>query len=134
MAVAADFAQANLIMAQTYPALITALGGDEDALAQLNAVFGAVVLPEKISEFFEFTYARRADLPAVIKEAGADVGHFAWLNGFWGLGENGRGSRMERVLRGQSLSKGEEVPEPSAKYAAATAAQGAAATPAATGE
>lgn len=118
MAVATDFAQANLIMAQAFPALLAAFADDETKVAQVNAIYGTVILPEKVSEFFEFIYANQEDLPAAVKEAGADVGNFAWVNGFWGLGQDGRGSRMERVLRGQTLTKSEEVPEPSAKYGA----------------
>lgn len=119
MAVASDFGQANLIMAQAYPQLVAALAGNVEAMEQANAIFGAVVLPEKVSQFFEFTYANRDALPQDIKTAAADVGNFAWVNGFWGLGEGGRGSRMERLLRGQALGKNEEVPEPSVKYAPA---------------
>lgn len=122
MAVASDFGQANLIMAQAYPQLVTALDGDTEAMEQVNAIFGAVVLPEKVSQFFEFAYAYREILPQEIKTAAADVGNFAWVNGFWGLGEGGRGSRMERLLRGQALGKNEEAPEPSAKYAPASQA------------
>lgn len=118
MAVATDFAQANLIMAQAFPALLTAFADDETKAAQVNAIYGTVILPEKVSEFFEFAYANRETLPQEIKTAAADVGNFAWVNGFWGLGEGGRGSRMERLLRGQTLTKSEEVPEPSAKYGA----------------
>jgi len=113
-----DFAQANLIMAQAFPALLTAFADDETKAAQVNAIYGTVILPEKVSEFFEFAYANRETLHAAVKEAAADAGNFAWVNGFWGLGQDGRGSRMERLLRGQALSKNEEVPEPSAKYAA----------------
>ena len=90
MAVASDFGQANLIMAQAYPQLVTALDGDTEAMEQVNAIFGAVVLPEKVSQFFEFAYAYREILPQEIKTAAADVGNFAWVNGFWGLGEGGR--------------------------------------------
>lgn len=117
MPVANDFGQANLIMAQAFPALISALASNAEAMEQVNAIFGTVILPEKVSEFFEFAYANRETLPQDIKSAAADVGNFAWVNGFWGLGEGGRGSRMERLLRGQALGKNEEVPEPSAKYA-----------------
>lgn len=119
MAVATDFAQANLIMAQAFPALLTAFADDETKVAQVNAIYGTVILPEKVSEFFELIYANQEDLPAAVKEAGADVGNFAWVNGFWGLGQDGRGSRMERVLRGQALGKNQVAPEPSAKYAPA---------------
>lgn len=118
MTVASDFGQANLIMAQAFPALISALASNAEAMEQVNAIFGTVILPEKVSEFFEFAYANRETLPQDIKTAAADVGNFAWVNGFWGLGQDGRGSRMERLLRGQALGKNEEVPEPSAKYAA----------------
>ena len=119
MAQVTDFAQANLIMAQAFPALISALASNAEAMEQVNTIFGTVILPEKVSEFFEFAYANRETLPQDIKTAAADVGNFAWVNGFWGLGEGGRGSRMERLLRGQALGKNEEVPEPSAKYAPA---------------
>lgn len=119
MPVVNDFGQANLIMAQAFPALITALAANSAAIEQVNTIFGTVVLPEKVSEFFEFAYANRETLPQDIKTAAADVGNFAWVNGFWGLGEGGRGSRMERLLRGQALGKNEEAPEPSAKYAPA---------------
>jgi len=111
-----DFAQANLIMAQAFPTLITSFPDDETKVAQVNAIYGTVILPEKVSEFFEFAYANRETLPQEIKTAAADVGNFAWVNGFWGLGEGGRGSRMERLLRGQTLTKSEEAPEPSGKY------------------
>ena len=115
MAQITDFAAAKILITQNYAALLAALPSKVD---QINAIVGSAVPPEQVSEFFEFCYANRAELPAPILVAAADVGNFAWVNGFWGLGIDGRGSKMETVLRGKDLPKGVDAPAPSGKYGA----------------
>lgn len=119
MAVPGDFIGANTLMLNTYAALAVQLTGSEgeEALAQLTAIMAGVVPPERVSEFFEFGYAKADLLDASAKEAFADVGAFATINGFWGLGANGRGMAMEQILRGEALPEGVEAPQPSPKYA-----------------
>lgn len=117
MAIPNDFVQANLIIIQSYAALRAAVAAS--AHAALDTIVGSVVPPERVSEFFEFGYAHREDLTPELREAVADVGHFAWINGFWGLGADGRGSNMETLLRGQDLPEGVDAPAPSGKYAPA---------------
>lgn len=116
MSVAQDFSQASLIIAQTYVEVRASV--PVSAQTAIDAIVGTVVMPERVSEFFEFGYAHRDDLSAELRERVADVGHFAWVNGFWGLGIDGRGSKMETVLRGKDLPKGVDAPAPSGKYGA----------------
>lgn len=111
-----DFAGAGLAIAQLYAGAREALpeGGARDAL---DRIVSSTVPPERVSELFELGYAMREHLSAGQRADIADIGRFAWMNGFWGLGENNRGSRMETVLRGGKLPSGFEAPEVSAKYA-----------------
>lgn len=111
-----DFASAKVKITQSYAALLEALPGSHSAI---NGIIGSAVPPEQVSEFFELCYAYRDDLPGDLLEAAADVGHFAWINGFWGLGVDSRGLKMETILRGGSLPTGTDEPAPSGKYAPA---------------
>lgn len=116
-----DFTQANTLMLQTYAALALAAKTEaEQALVdQLATILAGSVPPEKVSHFFEFGYARRADLPAELLPAFADVGNFAWSLGFYGLSVDSRGALMESVLRGLDLPEGAMEPVPSQTFAAA---------------
>lgn len=114
MAIPNDFVQASLIIVQSYARLRSAVAAD--AQPALDTIVGSVVPPERVSEFFEFGYAHRESLSPELREAVADVGHFAWTNGFWGLGVDGRGAAMETLLRGGNLAAGATAPEPSSKY------------------
>lgn len=118
-----DFVQANTVMLTAYMALAPQLSGgaNQDKLTQLTGIIAGVIAPERVSEFFEFGYANADLLDAATKEAFADVGAFATVNGFYGLGQDGRGRAMELILRGNPLPKGMTEPTPSAKYAAAAA-------------
>lgn len=111
-----DFSAANLAIMQAYPAVIDALGDDAEAVQQFNAVASAVVQPERVSQFFEFIFARHETMPAAVKAAAADVGHFASINRFYGLGVDRRGELMERVLRGGSIPSGVSAPAPIERY------------------
>lgn len=118
MTVPNDFIQANSLMLTTYTALAAQLAGDhQGALDQLTAIMAGIIQPERVSEFFEFGYANADLLDAATKEAFADVGAFASMNGFYGLSVNSRGMAMGMILRGQALPEGVDAPEPSAKYA-----------------
>jgi len=118
MTVPNDFVQANTRMLDAYTALVPVLSGGENqaSLDQLTAILSGVIPPERVSEFAEFGYAKADLLDAAAKEAFADVCAFATMNGFYGLGADGRGMAMERILRGQDLPEGVEAPEPSSKY------------------
>lgn len=118
MPIPTDFVSANTRMLEAYATISTQFAEQaQDAeLAQLTAIMAGVIPPERVSEFFEFGYAKADLLDSAAKEAFADVGAFATVNGFYGLGQNGRGMAMERILRGQDLPEGVEAPEPSSKY------------------
>ncbi|MBX9728366.1 MAG: hypothetical protein K2X31_05610 [Sphingopyxis sp.] len=113
-----DFSAANLAIMQAYPAVLTALGNDADGVTRFNEIASAVVQPERVSQFFEFVYARHESMPDGVKEAAADVGKFAWSAGFYGLGVDRRGELMERVLRGKSLSGNATAPAAVERYRA----------------
>ena len=124
MSIPNDFVQANTVMLTAYMALAPQLSGgaNQDKLTQLTGIIAGVIAPERVSEFFEFGYANADLLDAATKEAFADVGAFATVNGFYGLGQDGRGRAMELILRGKPLPKGMTAPTPSPKYAAPTQA------------
>lgn len=107
------------MMLQTYAALALAATTEaEQALVeQLTGILAGSVPPERVSQFFEFGYARRDDLPAELLPAFADVGNFAWTLGFYGLSVDSRGALMETLLRGLDLPEGATAPEPSAAFA-----------------
>lgn len=110
-----DFAGASLVITRLYAEVRAALPSDK-AREALDRIVSAPVLPERVSEFFELGYAVRESLSASQRAEIADVGRFAWMHGFWGLGENNRGSRMETLLRGGNLPASVDAPEISAKY------------------
>lgn len=118
MTVPADFAQANALMLQTYAAISSAATtpAELEQVEQLTAIMAGLVQPEKVSEFFEFGYAKAETFSAPIQAAFADVGEFATRAGFYGLAQNGRGTAMQQVLRGEALPEGVEPPVPSDKY------------------
>jgi len=121
MTVPNDFVQANTMMLQAYAALISMVEteAEQDLADRLTSILAGVVPPERVSQFFEFGYARRAEIPAGLLSAFADVGNFAWTMGFYGLGQDSRGALMETLLRGQDLPEGAAAPEPLAAFAAA---------------
>lgn len=109
-----SFTEANLAIASAYADLKAALPESSD---DIDAIVSAVVPPEKVSNFFEFAYAKGQSLPAALRSVAADVGDFAWANGFYGLGENGRGMKMAAALRRKSFSIQEGDPAPKEQYA-----------------
>lgn len=120
-----DFPTANTIMLQTF-ATLSALAWQRTAMEletmeKLTGILAGSVPPEKISQFFEFGYARRDALPAEVLPAFADVGQFAWTMGFYGLGVDNRGALMEALLRGQALPEGASAPVPNAAFSPAVA-------------
>lgn len=123
MTVPNDFVQANTLMLTTYMTLAPQLSGagHQAALDQLTGILSSVIPPERVAEFAEFGYAKADLLDAAAKEAFADVCAFATANGFYGLGQDGRGMAIERLLRGKPLAKGIEPPVPSVKYASSPA-------------
>lgn len=124
MPIPTDFVSANTRMLEAYATISAQFAEQAQGaeLTQLTAIMAGVVPPERVSEFFEFGYAKADLLDSAAKEAFADVGAFATVNGFYGLGQNGRGMAMERILRGEPLPDGVEPPEPSTKYAPPTIA------------
>lgn len=105
-------------MLSTYTALAAQLAAtDQAALDQLAAIMCGLIPPERVSQFFEFGYARRKDLPAELLPAFADVGKFAWTLGFYGLSVDSRGALMETLLRGLDLPEDATAPEPSPAFA-----------------
>lgn len=118
MSVPTDFIVANTMMLTAFAALSTAWTTEEElaALAQLTGILAGSVPPEKVSQFFEFGYARRAAVPAEQLSVFADVGNFAWSMGFYGLGVDSRGALMEMVLRGDDLPIGVSEPVALAAY------------------
>ncbi len=123
MPIPTDFVSANSRMLEAYAALAPTLAATEPAaFGQLTTIMAGVIPPERVSEFAEWGYAKRDLLDAPAKEAVADVCAFATMNGFYGLGENQRGARIEAMLRQGSLPKGTEAPEPSNKFAVAAPA------------
>ena len=111
----ASYIDANLLMIQRYPTLRAALPADDQP--KLDAIVAGTVPPESASLYFEFVYARRDVVGDEDKAAAADIGHFAWTLGFWGLGVDDRGRLMEMVLRGAPLPDGAAEPAPLAQYA-----------------
>ncbi len=119
MPIPTDFVSANGRMLEAYAALAPSLAvAQPGAFEQLTAIMTGVIPPERVSEFAEWGYAKRDLLDAPAKEAVADVCAFATMNGFYGLGENQRGMRIETMLRHGELPEGVEAPEPATKYAA----------------
>ncbi len=116
MTVIADLPSANLAIAKAYPALVAALPDAADQQL-LDRIVSMVVLPEKLSALFEFGYARADLLPAELKALVADVGSYATLNGFHGLGDDNRGAGMQMVLRGEWTFKEIAPPAPAQAYA-----------------
>lgn len=116
MTIPSDFVEANRIMLQSYSSLAAADALPPAKLAQLETILSGLVPPERVSEFFEFGYANRAQLDGAARSAFADIGNFAWMNGWWGLAADSRGLRMEALLRGVALPDGVTEPEPSSKY------------------
>lgn len=125
MSIPTDFAAANLAILEAYAPLVWLLKQDHpEALDQLTPIVAGSVPPERVSEFFEFAYAYRDLLNDELRGVAADIGNFAWTNGFWGLGVDQRGALMEKVLRGQDLPEGATEPGISAKYVRVEAAEG----------
>jgi hypothetical protein len=116
---ATDFQSANLAIVQAYAAMRAKLG--EDAQANLDSIVGETVPPAKVANFFELAYAQADKLDDATKATAADVGHFAWSMGFYGLADNQRGQLMEAVLRGQTLPSGATAPDPKPEYSEAPA-------------
>jgi hypothetical protein len=97
-----SFADANLAIALNYNELRGLL--DKKQQAALDTVVSTTIMPEKVSHFFELCYAVADHLTPELKEVAASIGNFAWSNGFYGLSDNMRGTQMERILRGETIS------------------------------
>lgn len=119
MTVCTNFAEAMLAIIQVYPTMRGQL--PEARQTDFDTIVSSVIPPEKVSLFFELAYATRDSLDTATKTAAADVGNFAWINGFWGLAADDRGLLMEMTLRGATLPKGTTAPEPMANYVEAPA-------------
>ena len=103
------FAEANIAIATHYLAIRDLL--PEEAKANLDEVVGNPVLPGKVSGFLELGYKHRNVLTQAQKLVVAEVGQFAYANGFYGLGENARGYKMVSVLNG-TMTAEEAFPVP----------------------
>lgn len=108
---------ANLSIAQLYAPVRAKL--PEEFQPIFDKVVSSVIIPEKIALFFEIGYAQAAALDDTLKNAVADVGNFAWQNGWYMLGANNRGMLMEKVLRGDPLPSGATAPVPMPEYTVA---------------
>lgn len=93
-----SFSEANIAITTNYLALKQVI--PESAYAALDEIVGNPVLPGKVSEFLEFGYKHRDKLTTELKEAVVSVGQFAYENGFYGLGVDGRGYKLVSVING----------------------------------
>lgn len=109
-----SFSDANVQIMQAYGAAASAAPDP----AILDGVVGTPIAPELVSQFLEYVYANRAAMPPSVVAAAIDVGNFATANGFYGLGDDQRGFKMIKVLKGQTVTG---APDPKAQYVAAPA-------------
>lgn len=100
---AANSALSNLMMMGKFAGL-------PDALSEkLMSVVNSPIQPEKVANFLEVVYANADEFNDDVKAVAIDIGNFALGYGFFGLGENQRGSKMIAVLNGETV---EDAPEP----------------------
>lgn len=94
------------------------MSGDANALpdelkGKLNTVLATPVMPQRVSQFPELVYANAGDFSADAKALAADLCDFATSYGFYGLGEELRGTKISAVLRGGEV---ENAPAPKSEH------------------
>ena len=117
-----DFNAAFRVIAASFAAMESAVT-DAAQRSQIDRIATSpdVCPPEKVAMFFEWAYGNRAALSADQRAAAADVGNYAWTNGFYGLGVANRGQLIEQELRGL-LPAGATAPDPLPQFVPTAAA------------
>lgn len=85
-----------------------------ETLNELKGVFLIPIQPQAISEFGEYIYAHAEEFSEEVKVAASSVVDFATSMMWWGLGENSRGLKISKLLRGQSITG--DTPDPMFKF------------------
>ena len=90
-------------------------GLSEEVQAKITPVLATPVMPERVSQFAEVIYANQDDCSASAPSLAADLCDFATGLGFYGLGEDQRGTKISAILRGTEVS---EPPLPKSQHVA----------------
>jgi hypothetical protein len=85
----------------------------EEVRAHANQVLSTPVMPQRVSQFPELVYANADAFSPAARSLAADLCDFASSLGFFGLGDDLRGTRISAVLRGAEL---DEAPAPKPEY------------------
>ena len=96
-----DFQSANLATMKVWATDREKLA--EDKREQFDKVVTSPIAPEAASHFVEFVFANKTKFSKASKEMAAEVADFVTGHRFYGFGENQRGNKISKILRGETV-------------------------------